>query len=246
MADLPLVFVGAVFTLAGFVKGVIGLGLPTVSMGLLAIVVAPAQAAALLLVPSVATNIWQAFVGPALRRLAARLWPMLAGVVVGTLLGTGWLTGPVARVGSGLLGVAIVIYASLALAKVRFHVPPAREAIAGPLVGLATGLLAAATGVFVIPAVPYLQALDLDKDEMVQALGLNFLVSTLALAANLWLSGAMEGAFGWPMLVALGAAFAGMAVGQAVRHRLSQALFRAGFLWSLLALGLYLAGRILV
>jgi uncharacterized membrane protein YfcA len=55
-----LTFVALTFVLAGFVKGVIGLGLPTVGMGLLAIVMTPAQAAALLVAPSFITNVWQA------------------------------------------------------------------------------------------------------------------------------------------------------------------------------------------
>ena len=49
----------AVFILAGVVKGVVGLGLPTISMAMLALVMAPAQAAALLIVPSLITNLWQ-------------------------------------------------------------------------------------------------------------------------------------------------------------------------------------------
>ena len=47
------------FLLAGFVKGVIGLGLPTVAVGLLGLVMPPAEAAALLVVPSMVTNLWQ-------------------------------------------------------------------------------------------------------------------------------------------------------------------------------------------
>jgi len=48
----PLIVATVTFLLAGFVKGVIGLGLPTVSMGLLTLVMAPAKAASLLIVPS--------------------------------------------------------------------------------------------------------------------------------------------------------------------------------------------------
>ena len=54
-----IALIGIVFTLAGFVKGVVGLGLPTITMGLLSLVMAPAQAAALLVVPSLVTNVWQ-------------------------------------------------------------------------------------------------------------------------------------------------------------------------------------------
>ena len=55
-----------------------------------------------------------------------------------------------------------------------------------------TGIITAATGVFVIPAVPYLQAIGLEKDQLVQALGLSFTVSTLALAANIARAGALN------------------------------------------------------
>ncbi|HEY0438739.1 MAG TPA: sulfite exporter TauE/SafE family protein, partial [Xanthobacteraceae bacterium] len=51
--------VAAAFVLAGLVKGVIGMGLPTVAMGLLGLAMPPAQAAALLLIPSFVTNVWQ-------------------------------------------------------------------------------------------------------------------------------------------------------------------------------------------
>ncbi len=59
--------------LAGFVKGVLGLGLPTVSMGLLAVAMTPGQAAATLVVPSLATNVWQMVAGPHFRALVKRL-----------------------------------------------------------------------------------------------------------------------------------------------------------------------------
>jgi hypothetical protein len=52
MPDEKIVFIAAAFALAGLAKGVIGLGLPTISMGLLAIVMTPLQAAAILVLPS--------------------------------------------------------------------------------------------------------------------------------------------------------------------------------------------------
>ena len=155
----PLVVATLTFLLAGFVKGVIGLGLPTVSMGLLTLVTAPAKAASLLIVPSFVTNVWQLAAGPNFRRLAHRLWPMLAGVVLGTLAGTGLLTGSHAGQAAVALGVLLMLYAVLGLTSVRFSVAPAAEWWLGPLIGVMTGLITAATGVFVIPAVPYLGAL---------------------------------------------------------------------------------------
>ncbi|HEU0084947.1 MAG TPA: TSUP family transporter, partial [Bradyrhizobium sp.] len=75
MFDPLLYAIAAVFLLAGLVKGVLGLGLPTVAMGLLAVSMPPAHAMAIVIVPAIVTNIWQTFVGPYLRDITRRLWP---------------------------------------------------------------------------------------------------------------------------------------------------------------------------
>jgi uncharacterized membrane protein YfcA len=115
---------------------------------------------------------------------------MLAGIVLGTLAGTGLLTGSHAGQAAVALGILLMLYAGLGLASLRFSVAPATEWWPGPLIGALTGLVTAATGVFVIPAVPYLGALGLSKDNLIQALGLSFTVSTIALAAALAAGGA--------------------------------------------------------
>lgn len=236
-------FVGAVFLLAGFVKGVIGLGLPTVSIGLLSVALAPADAAALLMLPSILTNLWQMLAGSHFVPLVRRLWSMMAGIVAGT-----WLASSlVASAGNGfaalVLGLALVGYAVLGLAAVRFAVPRARELVLSPVIGLATGVITAATATFVIPGTLYLQALGLEKDELVQAMGLSFTVSTLALAPVLMRTGALHGGLLMPSLLALGAALAGMVGGQLVRERISAVAFRRWFFIGLLVLGAHLIWR---
>lgn len=243
---LPFAVATLTFLLAGFVKGVIGLGLPTVSMGLLSLVMAPVKAASLLIVPSFVTNVWQLAAGPSFRRLAHRLWPMLAGVILGTLAGTGLLTGSHAGQAAIALGVLLMLYAVLGLTSVRFSVAPAAEWWLGPTMGVLTGLITAATGVFVIPAVPYLGALDLDKEDMIQALGLSFTVSTVALAAALAAGGAFALGEVGASTVALAPALLGMAAGGALRGRFSEQTFRRVFFGGLLVLGAHLASRALI
>ncbi len=243
MIDFTLIFIAAVFALAGFIKGVIGLGLPTISMGLLALVMAPVEAAAILLLPSALTNIWQMLAGPSLGKVIRRLWPMMIAVCVGTWAGIGLMTGTGARYGTALLGIALAAYAITGLAALRLHVASAREPWLGPLTGAITGAITAATGVFVIPAVPYLQAIGLEKEDLVQALGLSFTVSTLALTVNVAAAGALDVAVAGPTLLALALACVGMWVGQIVRLSLSATVFRRCFFGGLLVLGLYLALR---
>lgn len=243
MLDSNLIFIGAVFVLAGVVKGVIGLGLPTISMGLLATVMSPVQAAAILLLPSFVTNVWQMIAGPALGSVLRRLWPMMLAVCAGTWAGFGLMTGATARLGTMLLGAALALYAMTGLAAWRLSPPKAWKPVLSPLVGAITGLITAATGVFVIPAVPYLQAIDLEKEELVQALGLSFTVSTLALAVNVGIEGGLQVSMAGETIVALGFACTGMLIGQSIRLRLSPAAFRRWFFVGLLLLGLYLAVR---
>jgi uncharacterized membrane protein YfcA len=242
MADLLLVIL-PVFLLAGLVKGVIGLGLPTVAMGLLGVIMLPAEAAALLIVPSAVTNIWQMLAGGRLGALVRRLWPMLAGSCIGTWAGGGLLArDPTGHAGTAL-GVALILYAVVGIAAPRLSLSTRREIWIGPLAGVLTGLITAATGVFVLPAVPYLQAIGLEKEELVQALGLSFTVSTLALAAGLARDGVLGFDIAGASLLALLPALGGMWLGQWLRLRTSPVTFRRCFFLGLLALGGYLVLR---
>ena len=227
-----------IFMLAGTVKGVIGLGLPTVSMGLLSLLMSPGQAAALLLVPSLVTNFWQLCTGPDVRALCRRLWPMMACVALGTLLTTGTLTAGNNPLAPLALGVCLVVYALLGFSHFQWQISPAVERGFGPLCGVLTGLISGATGVFVIPAVPYLNALGLARDDLVQALGLSFTVSTLALAAGLAWQHALPGALLGTSFLALVPALVGMWLGGVLRRHCRPAVFRRCFFIGLLALGI--------
>ncbi|WP_369988203.1 sulfite exporter TauE/SafE family protein [Pseudomonas xanthosomatis] len=228
------------FVLAGAVKGVIGLGLPTIAMGLLGLAMPPAQAAALLIVPSTLTNLWQLTAGGHLLALLRRLGPMLLMIFVGTLLGSVWLgidSGPWA---AHALGGALLVYALYGLAGPGLRVAPGREKWLGPVCGLVTGVVTAATGVFVMPAVPYLQGLGLSRDELVQALGLSFTVSTLALAIGLAGQDALGGQALGASLLVLAPALLGMFAGQWLRGRISAVLFKRCFFIGLALLGAHL------
>lgn len=123
MIDGSTIFIAAVFAFAGMIKGVVGLGLPTISMGLLATVMTPVEAAAILVLPSFVTNVWQMLAGPSLMQVFRRLWPMMLAVCFGTWAGTGFITGVVARYGTVLLGAALILYALMRLASVRLELP---------------------------------------------------------------------------------------------------------------------------
>lgn len=244
MDSLPILLaVAGAFFLAGLVKGVIGMGLPTVGIGLLGLVMSPAQAAAILIVPSLVTNIWQALAGGAFLILLKRLWPLLLGVCIGTFIGAVLLPPSNSGQATVWLGVALAVYALLGLFKVHFSVPPHAELWLGLPVGIVTGAVTVATGVFAIPGVPYITALKLERDRLVQALGLSFTVSTVTLAMALSHAGEMTASLVWPSVVGFVVAAIGMALGQMVRSLIKPETFRLFFFIGLLALGAHLALR---
>jgi len=230
----------AIFVMAGTVKGVIGLGLPTVAMGLLGLAMLPTQAAALLIIPATVTNVWQLVAGGQLRPLIRRLWPMLLMICLGTLLGTMLLGMGTGQSMGRALGGALLLYALSGLLLPPLRISPRSEPWLGPLCGLITGAITSATGVFVIPAVPYLQGLGLNRNELIQALGLSFTLSTLALAACLYWRGALGGGEIGASVLALIPAMLGMLFGQWLRQRISAMVFKRVFFIGLGLLGLHL------
>lgn len=169
----------------------------------------------------------------------------MIATMIGIWLGAGLMTGPYARYGTVVLGGLLVIYAIIGLSKVRFSVPRRNEKWVGGIVGLITGIISAATGVQVIPSMPFMQAIGMEKDELVQALGVFFTTATVALAFNLTSAGLLNATVAIPGLVAMVAAFSGMYLGQLLRSRMDADTFRRWFLIAMLLLGIYLAGDML-
>ncbi|WP_435930193.1 sulfite exporter TauE/SafE family protein [Dryocola sp. BD613] len=227
----------ATFMLAGLVKGVTGMGLPTVAMGVLGSLISPVAAAGMLLLPSFLTNLFQLYEGDSLKPLLRRLWPMMLTIVIGTACSSVWLASGNGLVTTLALGVALIVYALWTLLARPFRIPARHERWLSPLVGLLTGLLTGGTGVFVIPAVPYIQSLGFERDELVQALGLSFTFSTLALAGGLWWHGALQNIAPATSAMAVAAALAGLFAGQRIRKRISPPAFKRGFLICLILLG---------
>lgn len=244
MPEIQVVaLVGAVFLLAGGVKGVVGLGLPTVSLCLLTLSFGLAEAISLMLVPAFVTNIWQAVAGPYLGMLSRRLWPFLGGTVLTIFVGAeilsrvdlDWLT--------VLLGALTAAYGLTGLMGFRLRVTRGRERWAGPLSGTINGVFTGMTGISVIPGVMYLQGIGLSRDELVQAMGLLFSLSIAVLSLALGGQGILTAELGITSAIGVIPSLAGMWLGQRLRSHLSEATFRRALFAALLVLGGYIILR---
>lgn len=238
--------IGGTFLIAGCVKGVIGLGLPTVSLGLLAAALDLTTAMALLLIPSFVTNVWQALVGGHTKAVLLRIWPFLVSATVTIWFGTKALTLVNSTYLLILLGFLLAVYAAVNLLGFRLSISSRQEKWTGPLVGATNGVLTGMTGSFVVPGVMYLQAIGLSRDMLVQAMGMLFSLSTVGLAFALQRNNLLNEDLAILSALAVAPAVAGMMVGQRVRKSLSETRFRKIFFISVFMLGLFIISKSLV
>ena len=231
-----------IFLLAGGVKGLIGIGLPTVALALLVHFVSLREGAALMVLPAVLTNIWQASSGGHGLALLKRFWLMLVMLCLATWIGVGLLVTSDERLMSGIFGVVITLYAIVGLTRpVPRPLGRRSEVWLSPLIGIANGLLNGLTGSFAFPGILYLEALRLNRDAMIQAMGILFLVASTALAVALTGHKVMTTTLLVLSVSATLPALAGYYAGQYCRRKLPEALFRKVFLSGLLSLGVYTA-----
>jgi uncharacterized membrane protein YfcA len=235
-----LVIILGIFLLAETVKGVIGFGLPTVSLAALTVVVELPVAVLLMVVPSAITNIWQALDGPHFLELTRRFWLMLLASAVGVWFSYGLLLVANPEDMTALLGVILCVYAALGLQRRRLIPRLTHERVVSPAVGLVTGALAGATGSLVMPMLPYLQALDLERDALVQMMGISFAVSTCAIGLAIVDHGGYDNRMVLLSLLALAPALVGVKIGQLLRRRLSERVFRRCLFAGLLVVGVRL------
>ena len=239
-----LVIAGA-FVVAGIAKGAIGMGLPPIALALMSFAVPLGDALALMVVPSMATNVWQAIYGRGFLRLLRRFWTMAATSVAALMfvaVGFGHLGSPMAMT---WVGVILVAYSSMALTAWRPSVSRATERWANPLIGLASGAVAGVTGVAAVPFLPYMQSLDIDRHDLVQALGVMFLFIIGALTLALALQGAFDSTNLLGAILAIVPTFAGVWLGQKARQAVSAETFRRIFLIGMFVVGLHMARGLL-
>jgi len=240
--EILLLATGA-FLIAGFVKGVIGLGLPSVSLALLSLGMALPAAVQIMVVPTVVSNVWQALVGDGFGRLVRRFRTLLLATVAGVWIGYLLLFRQHPKLMTAVLGIVIAVYAGSNLAGIPLMPKVRRERIASPLVGLSTGVLAGATGNISMPAVAYFSRLGMPRNDIVQMLGILFTLGAGMLGLALAGHGDYDPSLLAASCFAVAPALLGMLAGQRIRGRLSERAFRRALFSGLLLVAFHLVWK---
>ena len=238
MFDVATAF--AIFSailLAGLLKGIIGVGFQTVGIAFLTVITNLPNAISLLLIPSLVTNLWQAGAGGELFTILIRLWPLIITASMMVWFGSIALTSVSLSYLSALLGVLLIIYSTFSLFGLRFEVKTKNEWWLAPCIGLINGVLTGMTGIFVVPCVFYFQAIGFRKDTLIQSMGVLFTALTLMLIVSLKTKNILTLELsGWSAF-AIFPAIIGVLVGQLMRKRISEEIFKKIFFLCLIFLG---------
>jgi uncharacterized membrane protein YfcA len=174
-----------------------------------------------------------------------RLIPLLVFTIVGTVIGTKLLVMLSPRAAALTLGVFLVGYVALDLARVTPRIPRGWELRLAPPVGLVAGVMGGITNAPGTVLALYFVALGMEKREFVRSIALTFLVvKGVQLVTLAW-----YGLFGWHLVLgALGlvpVSLAGFALGVRLQDRLDQRAFNRAVLAFLAILGVWLVARAL-
>ena len=169
---LTILVVCFILFIAGGIRGIVGLGLPTISLALFAMMFDLVTAIVLILFPSLITNIWQAFSGSNGRIILKRTYPFIIMSLLTIWLGAYTLSTIDVYLLSLLLGSLLIIYALISLLGIHFTIPAKHRGWSGTCLGLINGALTGMVGVYIIPSVMYFQAIGMRRDELLQAMGI--------------------------------------------------------------------------
>ncbi len=238
-----IALVGTAFFLAAFVKGATGLGFSTTALPMLALTIGVKEALPLLIVPSMASNAMVMMrVGHFAEMLGRFAWLYglaVIGVGVGIML-LSWVEGLTA---GAVLGLVLAAYSLFAWRRSNLVLPEQLERPLAPVVGLTTGTINGLTGSQVMPVLPYLMALRLDPDRLVQATNISFSLSSLAMAIGLSQIGLMTWQTALLSVLGLVPVFIGVRLGSDLRARLAPDHFRRAVIALLGFSGLILVAR---
>lgn len=238
---IPLAF-GA-FIIAGTVKGLSGVGLPTTAIALMTLLVDPRTAIAIVLFPMIVTNSWQVW---RMGDIRAAMWRYrwFAGLLmIGVWITTQFAAQASDRLIFGVTGGVIIVFVAVNL---RLKLPPLPDRLdtAAQLgFGAIAGVLGGLTAIWAPPLAIYLAARNTEKDEFVRGTGLLIFLGSVPLFLGYLSENLLTLHLATFSAIMILPALAGFTMGERLRRKLDQNQFRRILLYVFLVLGLNLIRR---
>lgn len=222
----------------GLIKGALGVGTPLLTVPLMALVLPAQTAVAVMALPVVVANLWQASQASRFTAVAARFWPTFIAILIGTYLGVTILSSIDERSLLLFVGIVVIVFTVMQASTYRFHIWPRLEKPSGVVFGLSSGVVGGLSSMFGPMLIIYLVSLrTLNKNEFVSAISFLYVAAVVPWTVMLYAFGILDAR----MLVLSAAATVpvtlGLIIGQRLRARISEQRFHRLVLVVLLASG---------
>ncbi|MEO0327455.1 MAG: sulfite exporter TauE/SafE family protein [Pseudomonadota bacterium] len=235
--------IAVIFLLAGTLKGVLGFGLPMISMALLPFFVSIEQAVSISALVAPFTNLLQLFSSGNIKGAVKFVWPVIVALFVGVIFTHWFLQGIEGEWLLLLVGATILLFCCLEFSGFRFNIEEhsrTRFALGfGFLAGIAGALTALNGWAFVL----YLVGCNLSRAMFRSSIAVLFIVSGILVSSSFWALGWITGQTIWFGLIALAASFVGMWIGDKIGQRVPNEQFRKIILFALAVLGSIIVAR---
>jgi uncharacterized membrane protein YfcA len=241
--QFTLIIIAAAFVAAGISKGVIGFGLPLISIPIMATVMPVPSAIALTAAPILLSNIYQTFQGGRHGAALRRFWPLVITMVMGVLIGAQILTRADHDTIAVIVGTLLLCFVAMQFLSIQPHIPAEAERWLNPVIGIVSGFLGGVSSMFGPVTISYLVALKLSKDEFISTIGLFYLIGIIPLYATLVITGVIARDEIIGSALACIPLYAGLLFGTWLRRYISQTLFQRGLLIALIFVSLNLIRR---
>ena len=239
---LQVIIILGTYFFASSIKGITGLGFSTICLPFMVLTVGLKAALPLLIIPSLASNLIVMRQAGYFRTTLFRFWHMLIATALGVCLGLMLLDSVNNKLAGAILGLVLILWCTFSYVAPNLKLPLEKERPTGIISGIATGIINGLTGSQVIPCVPYLMALNLDRNIFIQATNISFTLSSLIMAVGLTRLELFTLDAIKLSIIGLVLVLFGLQLGAKIRPRLSPANFRLAVLIVLFitALGLLL------
>lgn len=245
MSTELLLFALFAFLFAGIIKGTIGIGLPTITISLLAQITDPRVAIALLLLPALITNMWQVYRGGQAQQSFQKLWPFGLTMLVSIYISSQFAARVDVDVLVAGIGCMVVLWTLSSLINEPPQIPEKLDRPIQCIAGTVSGVIGGLTAIWSPPMVMYLYARRLDKNQFVAYTGFLILCGTVPLLLGYLTNGLLTRELAISSVLMIVPTLVGFSIGERLRRHLEGGQFQKMVLVIFCLMGLNLIRKAL-
>ena len=224
-----------IFLVAAIVKGFLGIGLPAAAMAFLTLIMPPTEAIPLLWLSILATNSLQFARASDRLAIAREYWLFAAAIMISIFIASIFIADYPTGLLTGAIGVAMVLFSLNLLLGIKLKIGPGRSWHLG--FGILAGVLGGISSIWSPIVAMYLVARDASKEKFIGTTGFLFLAGALPLGAGQLVAGILTLPVFIKSVLALCVVLVGFRIGEKLRDKVSQELFRKAVLIAFFLMG---------